>query len=69
MQGDPLSPYFFLLCTKGLNALLAHEEESRNLQGVKVCRDAPSISNLLFVHGSLILTKENMENAQARREF
>lgn len=36
-QGDPLSPYLFLLCTQGLNALLAHAEENENILGVKVC--------------------------------
>ena len=41
-QGDPLSPYLFLLCTEGLTALLANAEENGNISGVKVCRDAPS---------------------------
>ena len=47
-QGDPLSPYLFLLCAEGLTGLLAKAEEREELIGVKVCRAAPAISNLLF---------------------
>ena len=61
-QGDPLSPYLFLLCTKGLTTLLSNAEASRELIGVKVCRDASSVTNLLFADDSLILMKVNVTN-------
>jgi hypothetical protein len=35
-QGDPLSPYLFLLCIEGLTALLTKSEEQEELVGVKV---------------------------------
>ena len=54
-QGNPLSPYLFLLCTKGLTALLNHAEHTGDLVGLKVCRDAPGVTNLLFAVDSLIL--------------
>ena len=54
-QGDPLSPYLFLLCAEGLTSLLKYEENAGNLIGVKVCRDAPAVSHLLFADDSLIL--------------
>ena len=63
-QGDPLSPYLFLLCTEGLNALLSHAEENGNISGVKVCRDAPPATNLLFADDSLILMKANQHNVE-----
>jgi hypothetical protein len=47
-QGDPLSPYLFLLCAEGLSSLLLYEEEVGGIDGVKVCRNAPSVSHLVF---------------------
>ena len=54
-QGDPLSPYLFLFCAEGLTSLISFQENQGNLQGVKVCRTAPSISHLLFADDSLML--------------
>jgi hypothetical protein len=62
-QGDPLSPYLFLLCAEGLSSLLLHEEEVGGIDGVRVCRNAPSVSHLLFADDSLILMKADMTNA------
>jgi hypothetical protein len=62
-QGDPLSPYLFLLCAEGLSSLLLYEEEVGGIDGVRVCRNAPSVSHLLFADDSLILMKADMTNA------
>lgn len=48
-QGDPLSPYLFLICNEGLSTLLRLASEEGNLRGVKVSRRGPQISHLLFV--------------------
>ena len=66
-QGDPLSPYLFLLCAEGLSSLIMYEEEAGNILGVKVCRDAPSVSILLFADDSLILMQANASNATSLR--
>ena len=47
-QGDPLSPYLFILCAEGLSALIKNAETRWALQGVRVCRIAPRVSHLLF---------------------
>lgn len=62
-QGNPLSPYLFLLCSEGLTALLSQAEATGMLAGLQVCRDAPSITNLLFADDSLILMQANSQNA------
>ena len=66
-QGDPLSPYLFLLCAEGLSSALAQQEEVRGIEGVRVCRNAPSVSHLLFADDSLILMKADMINATLLR--
>ena len=63
-QGDPLSPYLFLLCAEGFSALLSEAEGAGRIKGMKVCQRAPSISHLLFADDSLLLVRANRENAE-----
>jgi hypothetical protein len=67
-QGDPLSPYLFLLCAEGLSSLLMYEEEVGGITGVRVCRNAPSVSHLLFDDDSLILMKADTYNATSLQQ-
>ncbi|XP_024190158.1 uncharacterized protein LOC112194141 [Rosa chinensis] len=53
-QGDPLSPYLFLLCAEGLSALISHVVSNGQWQGLRVCDGAPSISHLLFADDSML---------------
>jgi len=62
-QGDPLSPYLFLLCAEGFSGLINDAEARGIIQGVTICARAPSITHLLFADDSLLLLKANEENA------
>jgi hypothetical protein len=66
-QGDPLSTYLFFLCAEGLFSLLAHKEEVRGIEGVRVCTNAPLVSHLLFVDDSLLIMRADMTNATSLR--
>jgi hypothetical protein len=53
-QGDPLSPYLFLFVADGLSKILQYEVERGALHELKICRNAPSISHLLFTDDTLL---------------
>ena len=63
-QGDPLSPYLFLICAEGFTLLLAKVEFEGRLHEMAVCRSAPSVTNLLFADDSLIFCKANKNEVQ-----
>ena len=58
-QGDPLSPYLFLLVTEGLHALLKKAEENENIKGISLCAAGPRVSHLLFEDDSLVFCRAN----------
>jgi len=47
-QGDPLSPYLFILCDNVLSDLIKKEERENKVHGIRVARNAPKITHLLF---------------------
>ena len=56
-QGDPLSPYLFLLCVEGFTSLLAKAEMEGRIKGVSICRRALKISNLIFADDSMLFCR------------
>lgn len=45
-QGDPLSPYLFLICVEGLSLILSRAEHKGAIQGVATARGGNKISHL-----------------------
>jgi hypothetical protein len=56
-QGDPLSPYLFLLCANVLSCALLKQEQIGNLKGLKIGRVAHPLSHLLFADDSFLFFK------------
>ncbi|KAL9692015.1 hypothetical protein QQ045_012446 [Rhodiola kirilowii] len=54
-QGDPLSPYLFLLCTE----LLRDGVKRGHLSGIRICRNSPIVSHLFFADDSILFLKED----------
>jgi hypothetical protein len=65
-QGDPLSPYLFIMCVEGLSTMIRNAENGGELQGVRICRNAPRVSHLLFVDDYFLFFQ--VEDSQARDE-
>lgn len=63
-QGDPLSPYLFVLCADVLSGLIRAEVTSQNIHGVKIARTAPQISHLFFADDILLFSKANKSEAE-----
>ena len=53
-QGDPLSPYLFLLCAEGLSALLRKAREAGVLKGIKSSQHGVWVTHLLFANDILL---------------
>jgi hypothetical protein len=58
--GDPLSSYLFLICAESLSNLLLYETEVCGIDGVRVYRNAPSVSLLPLADDSLIVLWEQI---------
>ena len=59
-QGDPLSPYFFIMCAERLSSLLQRAEANRWITGLPITRGGILINHLLFADDSLLFCKANM---------
>ncbi|XP_023633877.1 uncharacterized protein LOC111829331 [Capsella rubella] len=53
-QGDPLSPYLFILCTE---VLIANIRKAKLITGIKVANKCPQVSHLLFADDSLFFCR------------
>ena len=56
-QGDPLSPFLFILVVDAFSQMIQQNVNARELHGAKVSRNGPEISHLLFADDSLLFTR------------
>uniref|UniRef100_A0A803QR81 Reverse transcriptase domain-containing protein n=1 Tax=Cannabis sativa TaxID=3483 RepID=A0A803QR81_CANSA len=72
-QGDPLSPYLFLLCSEGLSSLISQKTLTNNPRnnglGLKIAHTAPIISHLFFADDSLLFSPASSSSANIIKEL
>ncbi|XP_074328182.1 uncharacterized protein LOC141666094 [Apium graveolens] len=62
-QGDPLSPYLFLLCVEGLSNALKTAGDHGQIHGCQICEAAPSVTHLLFADDNFLFFKATANEA------
>lgn len=60
-QGDPLSPYLFLLCVEGLSNSLDQAANEGLINGFQISPTTPTITHLLFADDRFLFFKANNE--------
>ncbi|XP_019091159.1 PREDICTED: uncharacterized protein LOC109128743 [Camelina sativa] len=68
-QGDPLSPYLFILCTEVLIANIQKAEAVKRIMGIKVANKCPPITHLLFADDGLFFCKVDKDQCMAILEI
>ena len=63
-QGDPLSPYLFLLVSEGFNGLIQQAVAAGDIKGFSLCHNGPRISYLFFADDTLLFCRAELREVQ-----
>ncbi|XP_074363033.1 putative mitochondrial protein AtMg01250 [Apium graveolens] len=63
-QGDPISPYLYILCAEGLSGMIREHEKSGLMHGCKIVNKVPVISHLLFADDCYFFLRATKSEAQ-----
>ena len=63
-QGDPLSPYLFLFCVEGLDAILRRAANNGDINGFSLCRRGPKITHLFFADDCLLFCRATLAECE-----
>ncbi|KAL9679837.1 hypothetical protein QQ045_017708 [Rhodiola kirilowii] len=64
-QGDPLSPYLFIMCSEWLSREIKRKSEEGVLKGISVVRGAPKITHLFFADDCMVYLRANVNDFAA----
>jgi len=64
-QGDPLSPYLFIICAKVLSGMIDKNQKNGAITGVAIATKSPAISHLLYADDSILFCRAKPEEAKA----
>jgi hypothetical protein len=68
-QGDPLSPYLFIICADVISSLLTKANHDKLIHGVKIAPRAPEITHLFFADDSLMFCRANEVEAKQVKDI
>ncbi|KAL0771040.1 hypothetical protein Bca101_036191 [Brassica carinata] len=64
-QGDPLSPYLFILYSEVLSGLCSQAQHIGHLKGISAGRRGPKINHLLFADDTMFFLKTDQDSCTA----
>ncbi|KAK2354861.1 hypothetical protein QL285_092328 [Trifolium repens] len=56
-QGDPLSPYLFILCADVFSGMITKAQNQSSINGIAIAQTAPKVSHLFFADDSIIFCR------------
>ena len=68
-QGDPLSPYIFIMCSEVLSGLCNRAQEEGILKVIRVARGYPRVNHLLFADDTISLSELPRNQRQHSRRL
>lgn len=68
-QGDPISPYLYILCAEGLSGIMRSHEETGIIHGCKIARGVPSISHLFLADDCYFFFKASLAETNIMRSI
>lgn len=68
-QGDPISPYLYILCAEGLSSIIRRHEDVSLVHGCSIARGAPPISHLLFADNCYVFFKATIQEARSMKSI
>ncbi|KAA3467739.1 reverse transcriptase [Gossypium australe] len=68
-QGDPLSPYLFLICAEGFSTLLEDAKQKDRIRGASIGRERLSINHLFFADDCILFGDVTYERVNMVRDI
>ena len=68
-QGDPLSPYIFILCSEVFSGLCIKAKANGTMKGIRVARGCPRVNHLLFADDTMFFIDATNESSKTLKDF
>lgn len=60
-QGDPLSPFLFILVVEGLNVIFNRAKERGIIKGISVAANGPNLTHLQFADDTIVFCNASLD--------